>query len=397
MGSGLSVPHRFNLFEILYFFVSWKDLTLLLCNVYANNDEIACKAGDGKVIASFPDVCLSPPSPPAGPIPVPYPNTSFSKDMKNGSKTVKIKDKEVMLKDKSFYKTSPLGDEAATKSFGAGVVTHVITGKTYFVAWSSDVKIEGQNVDRNMDFTTSNHASPMSNGQPPNVNASGVAKPPPDAECPCCHKKPHANQWDPDTGDMYEEVEELEYYKEGVEHRQNGVSTESQEAFKKETASEMSEAKQEEIIKFHINLKTGAEAAHTTLEDAMNQDPLYPNLHQSGDPCGKHFNKTNPKPKTSKKKARRQLGFSDGVRNECLRRHPNMPDGTPIPSKDGDGKGPGICHKTPLSAGGCPTDQKNLIPKDALTEECKKVDDAQTILQDGIGAARKAARERAGS
>jgi len=85
------------------------------CDVFANSDEIACKAGDCKVIAAFPDVCLSPPSPPAGPVPVPYPDTSFSKDMQNGSKTVMIKGKEVMLKDQSFYKTSPLGDEAATK------------------------------------------------------------------------------------------------------------------------------------------------------------------------------------------------------------------------------------------------------------------------------------------
>lgn len=38
------------------------------CEVYANGDEIACKAGDGKVIAAFPDVCLTPPAPPAGPI-----------------------------------------------------------------------------------------------------------------------------------------------------------------------------------------------------------------------------------------------------------------------------------------------------------------------------------------
>src|SRR5712692_1760255 len=72
--------------------------------VYANGRAVACKSGDDKVIAAFPDVCLSPPSPPAGPVPVPYPNTSFSKDMQNGSKTVMIKDKEVMLKDSSFYK-----------------------------------------------------------------------------------------------------------------------------------------------------------------------------------------------------------------------------------------------------------------------------------------------------
>ena len=114
------------------------------CEVYANNHEVACKASDNKVIAEFPDVCLSPPSPPAGPIPVPYPDTSFSKDMQNGSRTVKIKRKEVMLKDQSFYKTSPLGDEAATRSFGANVLTHVITGKTYFVAWSMDVKMKAR-------------------------------------------------------------------------------------------------------------------------------------------------------------------------------------------------------------------------------------------------------------
>jgi hypothetical protein len=127
------------------------------CKVYANNSEISCKGGANKVIAEFPDVCLSPPSPPAGPIPVPYPDTSFSKDMRNGSRTVKIKKKEIMLKDKSFYKTSPLGDEAATNGLGANVITHTITGKTYCVSWSMDVKVEGENVDRHMDITTSNH------------------------------------------------------------------------------------------------------------------------------------------------------------------------------------------------------------------------------------------------
>jgi uncharacterized protein DUF4150 len=128
------------------------------CEVYANNNEVACKAGGNKVVAEFPDVCLSPPSPPAGPIPVPYPDSSFSKDMQNGSRSVKIGGKEVMLKDTSFYKTSPLGDEAATRSFGSNILSHSITGKTYFIAWSMDVKFEGKNVDRHLDFTTSNHA-----------------------------------------------------------------------------------------------------------------------------------------------------------------------------------------------------------------------------------------------
>jgi Toxin PAAR-like domain len=147
------------------------------CEVYANCDEIACKAGDGKVIAAFPDVCLTPPSPPAGPIPVPYPDTSFSKDMQNGSKTVKIKNQPIMLKDQSFYKTSPLGDEAATRGLGAGVITHVITGKTYFVMWSMDVKVEGKNVDRHLDLTTSNHMSLPPNEGVPMGNLSMMAAP----------------------------------------------------------------------------------------------------------------------------------------------------------------------------------------------------------------------------
>jgi hypothetical protein len=150
------------------------------CTVYANCNEIACKASDNKVIADMPDVCLSPPSPPAGPVPVPYPDTSFSKDMQNGSKTVLIGDKEIMLKDQSFYKTSPLGDEAATNSFGANVVTHVITGKTYCVAWSMDIQFEGQNVDRHSDLTTSNHASDGTTTAPlitlATVNAPKAAK-----------------------------------------------------------------------------------------------------------------------------------------------------------------------------------------------------------------------------
>jgi len=174
------------------------------CDVFADGNEIACKAGDGKVIAAFPDVCLSPPSPPAGPIPVPYPNTSFSKDMKNGSKSVKIKDKEVMLKDKSFYKTSPLGDEAATKTLGAGVITHVITGKTYFMAWSMDVKFEGKNVDRHVDLTTCNHASLIGNMMAAMANLAKIAVAKIKKEqCECCGKAPHSQGTPVSMDDWY--------------------------------------------------------------------------------------------------------------------------------------------------------------------------------------------------
>jgi hypothetical protein len=56
------------------------------------------------------------------------------------------------------------------------VITHTITGKTYFIAWSMDVKFEGKNVDRHMDLTTSNHMSPPGGTGPTTISA-GAMKP----------------------------------------------------------------------------------------------------------------------------------------------------------------------------------------------------------------------------
>jgi Domain of unknown function (DUF4150) len=125
-------------------------------NVFANGREISAKKDDNRSICAMPDVCLSPPSPPAGPVPIPYPNTAMASDTSEGSKTVKIGGQEVGLKNKSNYKTSK-GDEAATRTLGMGVVTHTIQGKMKHAAWSMDVKVEGQNVIRHMDLTTHNH------------------------------------------------------------------------------------------------------------------------------------------------------------------------------------------------------------------------------------------------
>jgi Domain of unknown function (DUF4150)/GHH signature containing HNH/Endo VII superfamily nuclease toxin 2 len=130
--------------------------------VYANGLEIACKAASGKTIAAMPDVCLSPPSPPAGPVPIPYPNTAYASDTTDGSKTVQISGQEVVLKDKSTFKKST-GDEAATKSLGMGVVSHQIQGKVNFTSWSMDVKIEGENAARHLDLTLHNEMSMPAN------------------------------------------------------------------------------------------------------------------------------------------------------------------------------------------------------------------------------------------
>lgn len=162
--------------------------------VYANGNEIAGKAGNGKVIASFPDVCLSPPGPPAGPIPIPYPDTSFSTDLKDGSISVLLAGKPAALSQQSFYQPATLGNEAATRAWGMSVITHQISGKTCFQAWSMDVLIEGKHVCRHGDITTSNHAS-APGATPPNPNLEAVGWGELEDEtsiCACCSGARHS-------------------------------------------------------------------------------------------------------------------------------------------------------------------------------------------------------------
>lgn len=133
--------------------------------VFVNDREVACKAGEGKSVASFPDVCYTPPRTQGSPrgIPVPYPNTAYAKDTANGSKTVMITGKQVALKDKSYFKTST-GNEAGCAD--KGIKTGKIKGKAYFTSWSMNVFIESYNVCRHMDMMTHNHGS-----YPPNTGA----------------------------------------------------------------------------------------------------------------------------------------------------------------------------------------------------------------------------------
>jgi cobalamin biosynthesis Mg chelatase CobN len=61
-------------------------------------------------VEPLPDVCETP-SPPAGPVPIPYPNIAKSSDSSSGSKTVKTEGKMVSAKE-DFEKS--VGDEAGT-------------------------------------------------------------------------------------------------------------------------------------------------------------------------------------------------------------------------------------------------------------------------------------------
>jgi len=159
--------------------------------VFANGREISCKAGAGKTICAFPDVCMTMPQTPATPpgVPIPYPNTGMASDLDKGSKKVKISDKPVGLKDKSCFKTSS-GDEAGSAP-KKGMVTSKNKGKVYFQAWSMDVKFEGENVCRHLDMTTNNHGSQPGDTAPwPHVSKISLAGLPPKPCKKSCAKKP---------------------------------------------------------------------------------------------------------------------------------------------------------------------------------------------------------------
>jgi hypothetical protein len=167
--------------------------------VYANMMEISCKQAAGKSICAMPDVCFTPPENPATPpgVPIPYPNTGMASDCTDGSTTVKISEQEVMLKNKSYFKKST-GDEAGCAA-KKGVVTSKNMGKVYFNAWSMDIKVEGENVVRNFDITTHNHASVPGNSptwpylddmsSAAKVQACGNEIAAVENNCPNCKKK----------------------------------------------------------------------------------------------------------------------------------------------------------------------------------------------------------------
>jgi hypothetical protein len=140
-------------------------------SVFANTREVSGRSTPNKTIAAFPDVCLSPPSPPAGPIPLPYPVTGMASDTTDGTGSVKIKGKEVGKKNGVKY-SKVMGDEPATSGLGASVTSHKITGPLKFAAYSFDVFFEKGGAERFMDVTTQNHMNTP--GTSPGFNVAGL-------------------------------------------------------------------------------------------------------------------------------------------------------------------------------------------------------------------------------
>ncbi|NTX41325.1 DUF4150 domain-containing protein [Myxococcus sp. CA033] len=351
--------------------------------LYANGHEVACEDGDGKVVAAFPDVCMSPPPPPVGPVPVPYPNTSFSRDMKQGSKRVSVNGKPVMLRDQSFYATSPLGNEAATRNFGAGVVSHQIAGKTHFISWSMDVQCEGENVPRHIDLTTSNHGSNANNAVPtPNLaqSATGNAGQATLETCPCCNGPLHENQKDPITGEPLERLPEMEFYGR-IAHYRLSRRAEMMDILRQVAEGLMQlppwatklDAKSGLPVQDNI-IRMGDECERDLkkLQELRQKHSNCPNVHDPPDQgCGVHFKVMYAGLAGEARKA-----FSRRIRYDSIKEWKNR--GYIIDDEDK------VNHKTPLDAGGCPLSMQNLVPTEVLEGDCLEIEDLQTRIQNMI-------------
>lgn len=151
-------------------------------SVFANGLGVSGKATANKTIAAMPDVCLSPPPPPAGPVPIPYPNFGNASDTTDGCTSVFVLGKEAGKKNASKY-SKITGDEPATRSFGASVVTHNITGPLKFEAYSLDVIFEGGGAERFTDLTSTNHSNPGS-GVSISIEKPAVTMNPDENPCP---------------------------------------------------------------------------------------------------------------------------------------------------------------------------------------------------------------------
>lgn len=110
----------------------------------------SCKAG-GTCFA-FPDVCKTPS--PAGPVPIPYPNTGMVMQATKTANKVKIMNKPTVTKKSEIPKS--MGDEPGTVG---GVISNVNMNKITYKKCSSKVKAQGQPVAHLTSMTAHNGAN----------------------------------------------------------------------------------------------------------------------------------------------------------------------------------------------------------------------------------------------
>lgn len=346
-------------------------------NVFINGMEISHKAGDGIVIAAFPDVCLSPPAPPAGPVPIPYPDTSKASNLQDGTTSVTVGGKPAALFGKSSFKSSPLGNEAATRTFGANVITHEITGKTYFQACSMNVTFDGKPVCRHLDVMTSNHLGAQPGGTPPMPEMEKMDLGGPDGnggeedeekeeKCPCCGEPKHPNQQDA------EPVSEEKWY---CVDRETEVALQAEidalEAKYPRDPNRRGEKKEVFEAKKRARARKDAfDERKATLKEM--RDLGCPSLPTPpGQGCGTYFKQTDPKKRQAAEK--RWQEPKDGYKAVYKRWRKSK--GRPL------AEGEKVNHVVPMGAGGCPKGGReeegypNLVPDgDIQNARCLELD-----------------------
>lgn len=114
-----------------------------------NGLSLVHKGSDGVSTATLPDVCKTPP----GPVPVPYPNISFSKDLAKGTTTVFADGGNPCANLGSEFSRS-IGDEPGV---AGGVISGVNMKESTWITYSFDVKLEGKNACRLTDKKFQNH------------------------------------------------------------------------------------------------------------------------------------------------------------------------------------------------------------------------------------------------
>lgn len=120
--------------------------------INVNNLTLCHKGSNGISIATIPDVCKTP-APPAGPVPIPYPNIAMSSDLVKGTTTVKADGGNMCAIDGSEFMKST-GDEPGT---AGGVVSNVNMKEATWITYSFDVKLEGKGACRLTDKMFHNH------------------------------------------------------------------------------------------------------------------------------------------------------------------------------------------------------------------------------------------------
>jgi hypothetical protein len=121
-------------------------------NVFVNSRALTQSSSQAKSM-NFPCVGKTPCPPPPPFVPIPYPNVSLGSDTAQGAKKVTANGNPVALKNESNFSQST-GNEAATA--GGGMVTAKTKGKSSYMMYSMDVKVEGKEVPRAYDIMAGN-------------------------------------------------------------------------------------------------------------------------------------------------------------------------------------------------------------------------------------------------